>query len=300
MRDLPPGDSETIPLTFGVVAGGAQCHEVTVTAEGAEAASARGCVTARQATLEVEVRGPRSRNIGQTAEFVAVIRNVADVAATNVEIVARCDAPLEPSRAEPGHQRLPDGALVMRIAKMEAKEQRTFRMEAICRTSALSACNRISVTADGGASVADEACVEILPAQQPGSAVVPGTPTASNLRLTITESTNPARVGERLVVYLTVQNSGPQVERQVSVRMLLPRELAADVGQIQPQGESSVRGQEIRFSTIAELQPQAERQYVIPVNVNRDGKVAIRAELAAPSLTAPLVLDSNSIEILPR
>jgi uncharacterized repeat protein (TIGR01451 family) len=300
MRDLPPGDSETIPLTFGVVAGGTQCHEVTVTAEGAEAVSGRGCVTARQATLEVEVRGPRSRNIGQTAEFVAVIRNVADVAATNVEIVARCDAPLEPSRAEPGHQRLPDGALVMRIEKMEAKEQRTFRMEAICRTSSLSACNRISVTADGGVSVADEACVEILPAQQPGSAAVPGTPAGSNLRLTITESTNPARVGERLVVYLNVQNSGQQAERQVSVRMLLPPELAADAAQIQPQAEASVRGQEIRFSTIAELQPQAERQYVIPVNVNRDGKVTIRAELAAPSLAAPLVLDSNPIEILPR
>jgi hypothetical protein len=300
MRDLPPGDSETIPLTFGVVAGGTQCHEVTVTAEGAEAATARGCITAGQATLEIEVRGHRSRVVGQTAEFVAVIRNVADVAATNIEIVARCDAPLDPSRAEPGHQRLPDGGLVMRIEKMEAKEQRTFRMEAVCRTPALSACNRISVSADGGISVADEACVEILPAQPPGSPVGPAAPAASNLRLTITESTNPARVGERLVVYLNVQNSGQQVERQVSVRMLLPPELAADAAQIQPQSEASVRGQEIRFSTIPELQPTAERQYVIPVNVNRDGKVTIRAELAAPSLAAPLVLDSNLIEILPR
>ena len=94
--------------------------------------SARGCVTAGQPTLEVEVRGHRSRIVGQTAEFVAVVRNVADVAATNIEIVARCDEPLEPSRAEPGHQRLPDGGLVMRIEKMEAKEQRTFRMEALC------------------------------------------------------------------------------------------------------------------------------------------------------------------------
>jgi hypothetical protein len=300
MRDLPPGESETIQLTFRVVGGGTQCHDVTVTAEGAEPASERGCVTAGQPTLEIEVRGPRRRNIGEMAEFVAVIRNVADVAATNIEIVARCDEPLEPSRAEPGHQRLPDGGLVMRIEKMEAKEQRTFRMEALCRTPALSACNRISVSADGGISVADEACVEILPAQPPGSPVAPAAPAGSDLRLTITESTNPARVGERLVVYLNVQNNGQQVERQVSVRMLLPPELAADAAQIQPQSEASVRGQEIRFSAIAELQPKAERQYVIPVNVNQVGQVKMRAELAAPSLAAPLVLDSNSIEILPR
>jgi hypothetical protein len=39
---------------------------------------------------------------------------------------------------------------------------------------------------------------------------------------------------------------------------------------------------------------------VIPVNVNTAGQVKIRAELAAPSLAAPLVLDSNAIEILPR
>jgi hypothetical protein len=300
MRDLPAGDSETIQLTFQVVAGGTQCHEVTVTAEGAEAASARGCVTAGQATLEIEVRGHRSRVVGQVAEFVAVIRNVADVAATNIEIVARCDAPLEPSRAEPGHQRLPDGGLVMRIEKMEPKEQRTFRMEALCRTPALSACNRISVSADGGISVADEACVEILPAQPAVGPDGPAAPAGSNLRLTITESTNPARVGERLVVYLTVQNSGQQVERQFSVRMLLPPEFTADAAQIQPHGEASVRGQEIRFPAIAELQPKAERQYVIPVNVNVEGQVRIRAELAAPSLAAPLVSDSNSIEILPR
>ena len=142
--------------------------------------------------------------------------------------------------------------------------------------------------------------MEILPAQPAGSPVAPAAPTGSNLRLTITESTNPARVGERLVVYLNVQNNGQQVERQVSVRMLLPPELSADAAQIQPQSEASVRGQEIRFSPIAEVQPKAERQYVIPVNVNQVGQVKIRAELAAPSLAAPLVLDSNSIEILPR
>jgi hypothetical protein len=102
MRNLPPGDSETIPLTFQVVAGGTQCHEVIVTADGAEAVSKRGCVTARQATVELDVRGHESRTVGQIAEFVAVIRNVGEVAATNIELVARCDEPLEPRRAERG------------------------------------------------------------------------------------------------------------------------------------------------------------------------------------------------------
>jgi hypothetical protein len=300
MRDLPPGDSETIPLTFQVVAGGTQCHEVTVSADGAEAVSARGCVTARQSTLELDVRGHERRNVGETAEFVAVLRNVGDVAATNIELVARCDEPLEPRRAERGHERLPDGALVMRIAKMEANERREFRMEALCRSAANSACNRVMVTADGGVTVADDACVEILPPAAPGGPGAMSPPTASNLRLMVTESTNPARVGERQIAYVTVQNVGQEMERQVSVRVLLPPEFAADATQIQPEGEATVLGQEIRFSAISELQPQAERQYIIPMNVNRAGRAQIRAELAAPNLAAPLIVESSPIEILPR
>jgi hypothetical protein len=216
MRDLPPGDSETIPLTFQVVAGGTQCHEVTVSADGTEAVSARGCVTARQSTLELDVRGHERRNIGETAEFVAVLRNVGDVAATNIELVARCDEPLEPRLAERGHERLPDGALVMRIPKMEANERREFRMEALCRSAANSACNRVTVTADGGVTVADDACVEILPPAATGGPGAISPPTATNFRLRVTESTNPARVGERQIVYVTVQNVGPQVEHQVA------------------------------------------------------------------------------------
>jgi uncharacterized repeat protein (TIGR01451 family) len=300
MRDLPPGESETILLTFQVVSGGTQCHEVTVTADGAEAVSERGCVTARQSTLELDVRGHERRTVGQIAEFIAVIRNVGDVAATNIELVARCDQPLDPQRAERGHERLPDGALVMRIAKMEANERREFRMEALCRTAANSACNRVTVTADGGVTVADDACVEIL---APAVAGVPGAeaaPPASNLSLTVSASTNPARVGERQVLYVKVQNVGQQIEKQISVRVFLPPEFAADQAQIQPQGEATVLGQEIRFSTIPELLPQAERQYIIPMNVNREGRVKIRAEMAAPSLAAPLVVESSPIDIVPR
>jgi Domain of unknown function DUF11 len=301
MRALAPGESETITLTFQVTAGGTQCHELTVTAEGADAVSERGCVTARQAALEVAVTGPRSRIAGETAEFSAVVRNVGDVAATNVEVVVRFDRPLEASRAEPGHERLPDGALVMRVERMEAGERRTFRMEAVCRSAANSACNKVVVTAEGSVTAAAEACVEILPLlPQGGPGAGAAAAAAMSLRLAVTESTNPGRVGERQVVYVTLRNNGQQVERQISVRVLLPPELTADAAQIQPQDEASVRGQEIRFTVIPDLQPQVERQYVIPVTPSRAGNVRIRAELTAAGLATPIVVESNPIEILPR
>ena len=72
--DLPPNESETMALTFEVVAGGNQCHEVTVTAQGAEPARATGCVTGAQAALTVTATGPRTHIVDEIAEFRATIQ----------------------------------------------------------------------------------------------------------------------------------------------------------------------------------------------------------------------------------
>ena len=300
MRDLPPGESETITLTFQVVAGGQQCHEVTVSAEGIEPQSAGACVTARQAALQVTAAAPRLRAVGEIAEFSAVIRNVGEVAATSVLIVARYDPPLEPVKAEPGHKRLPDGAITLEISRLEPGERRTFGMTAECRTDSKRACTRFLVTADGGVTAADEACVEILPPRPqtgPGSAAAPAA--APDLRLTVAASTNPVRVNEQTVVIATVQNAGQQPARQIALRVLLPQEMTPDASQIQPQGEATVLNQEVRFSPIAELAAQGERRYVIPVTASRTGQARIRAQVAAAELATPITVESNVIEILP-
>ncbi len=168
VRDLPPGESTTIPLTFQVVAGGTHCHEVTVTAEGAQPVSERACITARQAALEVTVTAPRTRVVGEVAQFNVVVKNTGEVPATNVEIVNRYDAALEPDHAPEGHERLPDGGILLRIDRLLAGERRTLSTTAICRTPSNQACNRAIVTADGGVTAAAEGCVEILPTLSTG------------------------------------------------------------------------------------------------------------------------------------
>jgi len=300
LRDLPPGDSETITLTFLVVAGGTQCHEVTVSAEGISPQSARGCVTARQAELQVTAAASRSRAVGEIAEFNASIRNVGDVAATNVVLVVRYDPELQPVEAEPGHKRLPDGAITLEIPRLEPSERRTFGMTARCRTQSNNACTRFVVTADGGVTAATEACVEILPPRPPSGPGAAAAPAATaDLRLTVTESKNPARAGERQVVIVTVQNPGQQASRQVTLRVLFPPEMTPDASQIQPAGEATVLNQEVVFAPVAELAPQGERRYVIPVSVNRAGQGQIRAQITAEGLAAPVTAESNLIEILP-
>jgi hypothetical protein len=140
-----------------------QCHEATITAEGAQPVVQKGCVTARQPALEVSATINRSRVMGETAEFSAVVKNVGDVAATNIELVVHCEPALDPTRAEPGSQPLQDGGILLKIDRLEPTERRTFRMEAVCRSPSNRACARALVTADGGVNQAAEACVEILP-----------------------------------------------------------------------------------------------------------------------------------------
>jgi uncharacterized repeat protein (TIGR01451 family) len=303
IRDLAPNESETIRLTFQVVDAGSLCHDLTASAEGMDApVSQRGCVTARQAVLEVKSAKLRRQTVGDTADFRAVIKNVGDIAATNIEIVARSDAALKPTEAEPGSESLPDGGLIMRVARLEPSEVITFRMKAQCVSPGNNACIRFSATADGGVIAHDETCLEILP-QLPagapgGNAAAPSA--AAGLRLTVSSATASARVGEKLIIYVNVANEGQQAERQVSVRVLLPQELTPDAGQIQPQGEATMLDHEIRFNTIAEIPAGGQRQYVVPVAPDRTGKVQVRAQIATGGQPTPVTVESGVIEILPR
>jgi hypothetical protein len=300
VRDLAPGESQTIRLTFQVVEAGTHCHEATISAEGADPVSKRECITARQAVLEVEAPILRQRIVGESAEFRAVVKNVGDVAATNVQIVAKCDPALKPTRAEEGHKTLPDGSLLFEIDRLEPGERRSIRMEAQCVAPSNNARTKFLVTADGGVTAGAETGLEILP-QLDGGARAPGAvaPSTSGLKLTIGETKNPARVREKQVVYVNIENSGQQTETKVAVRVILPPELTPDPTQIQPQNDATILGQEIRFTTIAELRPGEKRQYVVPVTPNRAGQIQIRAQVAAASLRTPTTVDSNVVEILP-
>lgn len=299
--DLPPGQSASVPLTFQVTAGGEQCHRVTVRAEGADPVTASGCVTARQAALEVTVTGPRTHVIGETAAFRLVVKNVGDVAATDVEMLTHCDAALNPISYDtvehPNHERLPDGGILTRINRLEPNEIRSIPLHAQCTAVSTSACTRLVVTAAGGVTAADEACVEILPLAPPAGAGPLGAP---SLQLRITESANPMRTGEKRVVYITIVNSGAQPATQVALSVLFPPELTPDVTQIQPAEVANVQGQEIRFGAIAELPPQGEKRYLIPVTAARAGDVQVRALIKADGMQDFIRADSNAITILPQ
>jgi uncharacterized repeat protein (TIGR01451 family) len=294
MDDLAPGQSATLSLTFQIVEAGKQCHEVTVSAEGALAVSETACVTTQQPSIEVTVTGERLHVVGEEAKFRIVVRNTGDVAATDLEVVSTCDPGLTPvaTEEEEGSESLADGSILNRIDRLEIGERRVFRLVTQCTAPGNNVCNHVTVKSGGREMRGAEACLEIRQ-QIPGSAGQDVPPAAaSNLEITFAPTPNPARVGETAQILVTVSNAGQRVERQVALAVLLPDELTPIEAQIQPAGKFVRNGQELSFQSALELQPNQRLTYTIPVNPTAAGNVAVRAQVVAEGLAAPVRRES--------
>ena len=291
MQDLAPGQSVALPLTFKVEAGGQQCHEVTVSATDATPVSKSACINPQQATIELTVTPPRSRVVGEDAEFSTVVKNVSNVAATNLEIVWKYDPALSPMPdVTQGYQQLPDGSVLLRLARLEAGERRPLRMVARCVSPGNNVCNRVSVMSGGQEVVSQDGCFEILP-PRPGAAAA----AATGLQVRFAPTPNPARVNETAQIQITVDNTGQQIERQVVLRVLLPSDLVPIDSQIQPPATliPTANGTELRFQPVGELPPNQRLPYTIAVQPKQKGTPRILAQLAAASLQAAIPAESS-------
>jgi uncharacterized repeat protein (TIGR01451 family) len=164
--DLPPGQSYPVPLAFQVVAEGEQCTQVTITAATADPAVARDCVTGIKPALTITVTGPRSRVVGEAAPFNITVTNRGDVTASNVQVIVRLDPALEPTSIDDQtHQRLPDGTIQLKMDRpLGPHEFRKFEIQTRCRAQSDNACVLADMTAEGGFTQREDACLQILPA----------------------------------------------------------------------------------------------------------------------------------------
>jgi len=305
MHDLAPGDSETVPLTFGVRAAGEQCHTVTVTADNVAPIVERGCVTAvaakpaAQPVIEVTKQGPRRHYVGEMALFSVVIKNTGEVSVTNLVISDRYDPALDPRSMTAGAVKQADDSLEWRIPELIVGERREFKVSAACVSPASSACSSVTVTADGGIIHNEQRCVEILPGQQSvgpgGVGPAPALP-AQPIKLTLQSTANPARVGVPAILYVFVENVGREAQRQVSLRVQMPTETSPIPDQIKPAGEL-IGAFEVRFANIGDLAPGERRQFEIPYNPTAARVVTFRALVEAYGLTQPISMESTPIQI---
>ncbi|MFV2069220.1 MAG: NEW3 domain-containing protein, partial [Pirellulales bacterium] len=269
---LPAGNSTTVPLNFQVTRAGRLCHHAVVTGPGKLKVSADACLEAAQpppqpaaqVALEVTKKGPRQRHAGETADFEIIITNTGNVALTNVRISDSYQRPLEPTDATAGFT-VTQEELSWIFPRLEPGAVEKIRVRCRCVTAARQACNRVIATSDQGPTIADEACVEILPpvappltppANQPTTP--PATPTTpddrppeqprlqaptaepsptpppsqpespsapTQLSLTIADLADPVRVGEKVTYQIRVRNDGSAKAGPLTVVITFPDNL---------------------------------------------------------------------------
>jgi uncharacterized repeat protein (TIGR01451 family) len=269
---------------------------VTVIADGADEAKKSDCISTGTAAIEVAVIGPRRHAVGDSADFKITIRNVGAVAATNLEVVSKCDEALKPLTEE-GPAPLPGGSVLFRIARLEVEGKQTITMVAECVADADNACNFVTVSSGGQVLDSDRACFEILPTiAAPPAAAAP----ASGLQATIATNKNPAVVGDSVNLIVTVTNTGQQPAQQVSLTVRLPVELVPDEDQIRSPGRFVRQNQEIAFAPIPQLLPNQPTIFMIPASPTGPGQVRVEASVSATGVTAPVPVEPVVINVQPR
>lgn len=304
---LPPGETRSVALTFGVQVAGQLCHEVSVSADDAATVVERGCVTAvaakpaGQPVIEVTKQGPPRHYVGEMAKFRVVVKNTGEVPVTNLVIVDRYDQALDPRFISEGAEQLADGTLQWKVARLEAGERRAFDVQAACVAASKSACSMVIVTADGGIRISEERCVEILPAGAPvtgapGGVSPPPALPAEPLRVTLQSTANPARVAVPAALYVFVENVSRIAQQQVTLRVQMAPQAAPIPDQIKPAGEM-VGAFEVRFNNLGDIAPGERRQFEIPYLPTAERVVTFSALVEAYGLARPISVESTPIQI---
>jgi uncharacterized repeat protein (TIGR01451 family) len=276
MEDLPAGASQTVYMTFQVVAVGRSCNQIEVTGAGGLRGAASACVTAVPATtpapqpiptqpqpvqpagqpvIELSASAPNQARLGDVVTLAIDVFNRGNVPLTNVRIASTYDAPLRIVRAEEGfdEKRFED-ELVWNLPRLEVGQSRRLRIECRCASDAVNACLRATVTSLEAEPQAKQACLRILPAAAPGAgAAVPSTipearpPVASNVKPApaLPEMRTPAAPAQRPAdLKLTMSDLGDpiRVGSEATYRVIVRND-----------GELSAQGVELTITLPPEL-----------------------------------------------
>ena len=118
------------------------------------------------------------------------------------------------------------------------------------------------------------------------------------LKLSLRTSANPGRVGTPLSLFVFVENLSQQTQREVSLRVQLPKGATPNTARIVPPGAFEIVGQlEVRFNNVGDLDPGERRDFEIPLTANSPGVVSFAAQVIAAGMAQPIVMESNPIQI---
>ncbi len=249
---------------------------------------------ARKPRLEVEISGATTAQVDGQATFDVLIRNSGDGKATNIVLTDRFDPGLRHQNDTNRELEIKNTGIGNLFPGGSKSLQITFDVLQAGRL-----CHDVSVTCSEGSHDQKRACIDAanppLPLQPApitppsGPARIPPAAVAGSLLMDITSYNNPARVGTRATYQIVVRNASTVIDKQVTLRVLFPPELAPDVSAIKTDNVLfRLVGNEVRFDPVATLRADERLSFTIVANVKQPGGGDIVADLVSRNMPQKL------------
>jgi uncharacterized repeat protein (TIGR01451 family) len=231
-------------------------------------------VLVQQPQMKVSVTGPKSRYVGQSAEWDLRVTNAGEVPLSNLTLRALLPPELS-FRSATNAGQLQGNEVIWTLGTLQAREQRAVQLVTQGEKVTAATILRVLAAADG-AKASDQATIQLL-----------GVP-AFEMKLG-DEPGDPVPVGKRMTYQIAVKNTGSAPGPDVEMRVIIPEEM-----RLVPEGAkgptaATVKGQVVTFAPVKTVAPGETLRWTIEVDAWKAGDVRFRAELRSPALEQPVV-----------
>jgi len=254
--------------------------------------------TPATAKLTVVKRGPQQGRVGDTVLFEIEVTNNTSQTFTDIAIADNHEISLEPVRATGGSEWLEGNALGWRVATLEPGRTIRRQIELRCLRETPRACNRVTVSARGMESVADEACLEIAGDGTSPPAAAPEQPPAGAAKITVSvvETADPIRVGGQTGYQIIVTNGGDASAYDVAVSVTFDEGL-----QLLQHGGPTIASASktgLRYPALRELRAGETQTFDLRFKGVAAGNARVQAEITARGQAQPIRAEQTT-EVLP-
>jgi uncharacterized repeat protein (TIGR01451 family) len=228
---------------------------------------------------------PKVSRVGEETQFTIYVTNTGDVPLNDVAAACKLDESFDLANAlaTEGHRRAENNVLELNVGTVQPG-QLALPFDIQCRSLRESdrACIGVSVTCREGVRTEDELCVRILAAEAPLS---------DGVSLTVDDLSDPVAQGRELTYLIRVVNHGVAEDRNVTLQVTLPAEVAIDrLKTFGPPGaDYGVDGPVVFFEPVEAIAAGEVLEYRIRVRTREIGTALVEARLTSFRNPRPLV-----------
>jgi uncharacterized repeat protein (TIGR01451 family) len=322
MPTLAPGQQDSVKLELKATAAGRQCHEVSVTADGADRAFERQCfdvdapLPPAAPKLRIETAGEARRVVNDLFTFKARIINSGAAAAKDVRVEVLNSPELAAELATDGHVPITGGVAFKLPTIPPGPNGVPIEVKYRCRTAAPLARVTVYVKADGVEEFYETRGVEIVPAQAggapsgsppapgaggptPPAPAVPPTLPSGPLVGSLSSTASPIQTGASGILNVTVTNTGTTTLNALDFRVVAPASIRLRPQQTSPKLNAREYSGVAHYDVIPQLAAGQSIRLALPFDATAPGAAEVRLEMRSPDVPSGAVA-STTVQVLPR